>query len=81
MSLFRVRDLKDSTHSGLKDHGHVRVRRHPGDRLADSLHRLLSIVIVGGLPSIRRTVLALYFRGTSMIFFPRQCTSPGVRDS
>ena len=34
-----------------------------------------------GLPPIRRTVLVLYFRGTSMIFFPRQCTRPGVMDS
>ena len=33
------------------------------------------------LPPTRRTVLVLYFRGTSMIFFPRQRTSPGVRDS
>ena len=31
--------------------------------------------------AIRRTVLVLYFRGTSMTFCPRQCTSPGVRDS
>ena len=31
--------------------------------------------------AIRRTVLVWYFRGTSMIFFPRQYTSPGVRDS
>ena len=29
----------------------------------------------------RRTVLVLCFRGTSMLFCPRQCTSPGVRDS
>ena len=31
--------------------------------------------------AIRRTVLVLYFKGTSMTFCPRQCTSPGVRDS
>ena len=31
--------------------------------------------------AIRRTVLVWYFMGTSMIFFPRQYTSPGVRDS
>ena len=31
--------------------------------------------------SYRRTVLVLCFRGTSMLFCPRQCTSPGVRDS
>ena len=29
MSWLRVRDLGDSTHSGLEDHGHVRVRCHP----------------------------------------------------
>ena len=75
MSWLRVGDLGDSTHSGPEDHGHVRVRRHPRDGLA------LSIVSVGGLPPTRRTVLVLYFRGTSMIFCPRQCTSPGVRDS
>ena len=43
MSWLRVRDLGDSTHSGLEGHGHVRVLRHPGDELADSLqsrHRL-----------------------------------------
>ena len=37
MSWFLVRDLGDSTHSGPEGHGHVRVRRHPGDGLADSL--------------------------------------------
>ena len=37
MSRLRDRDLRDSTHSGHEDHGHVRVRRHPGDGLADSL--------------------------------------------
>ena len=31
--------------------------------------------------ALRRTVLVLYFRGTSMIFYPIQYTSPGVRDS
>ena len=36
-SRFRVRDLGDSTHSGLADFGHVRVRCHPEDGLADSL--------------------------------------------
>ena len=44
-------------------------------------YRVLSIVSVGGLPPTRRTVLVLYFKGTSMIFFPRRCTSPSVRDS
>ena len=28
---------RDSTHSGPEDHGHVRVRCHPGDGLADNL--------------------------------------------
>ena len=37
MSRLRVRDLGDSTHSGPEDHGHVRVRCHPRDGLADSL--------------------------------------------
>ena len=41
----------------------------------------LSIVSVGGLPPTRRTVLMLCFKGTSMIFCPRQYTSSGVRDS
>ena len=31
--------------------------------------------------AIRRTVLVLYFRGTSMTFCPRQYTIPDVRDS
>ena len=38
MSRLRVRDLGDSTHSGLEDHGHVRVQCHLGDALADSVH-------------------------------------------
>ena len=33
------------------------------------------------VPLTRRTVLVWYFRGTNMIFFPRQYTSPSVRDS
>ena len=43
MPWLRVRDLGDSTHSRPEGHGHVRVRRHPWDGLADSLmsrHRL-----------------------------------------
>ena len=36
---------------------------------------------VGGLPPTHRTVLRLRFKGESIIFCPRQCTSPGVRDS
>ena len=37
MSRLRVRDLGDSTHNGPEDYGHVNVRGHPGDGLADSL--------------------------------------------
>ena len=50
MLRLRVGDLGDSTHSGLEDHGHVRVRCHHRDGLADSLQLTgsLSIVSVGG---------------------------------
>ena len=37
MSRLLVGDLGDCTHTGLEDHGHVRVRCHPRDGLADSL--------------------------------------------
>ena len=37
MLRLRVGDLEDSTHNGPEDHGHVRVRCHSGDGLADSL--------------------------------------------
>ena len=37
MSRLRVGDLRYSTHSGPEGHGHVRVRCHPGDGLADDL--------------------------------------------
>ena len=37
MLRLRAGDLRDSTHSRLEDHGHVKVRCHPGDGLADSL--------------------------------------------
>ena len=37
MSRLRVRDLGDTTHNGLEDHGHVKVRCHPRDGLTDSL--------------------------------------------
>ena len=33
------------------------------------------------VPPTRKTVLVWSFRGTNMIFFPRQYTSPSVRDS
>ena len=37
MLRLRVGDLGDSTHGRPEDHGHVRVRCHPGDGLADNL--------------------------------------------
>ena len=37
MSRLQVRDLGDSTHGGLEDLGHVKVRCHPRDGLTDSL--------------------------------------------
>ena len=37
MSRLRVGDLGDSTHSRPEDHGHVKVRCHPRDGLADIL--------------------------------------------
>ena len=37
MLRLRVRDLGDSTHSGPEDYGHVRVRCHPWDGLANAL--------------------------------------------
>ena len=37
MLRLRVGDLGDYTHSGPEDHGHVRVRCHPGNGLADGL--------------------------------------------
>ena len=37
MSRLRVGDLGDSTHNGLENYGHVKIRGHPEDGLADSL--------------------------------------------
>ena len=37
MSWLRAGDLGDSTHNGPEDHGHVRVRCHREDELADNL--------------------------------------------
>ena len=67
----RVGDLWDSTHSGPDNYGHVRVRCHLGNGLADSLQGSLSIVSVGGLPSTSRTVLVWYFRGDKHDIFPQ----------
>ena len=58
MSRLRVRDLRDSTHSGPEDHGHVRVRCHPGDGLADR------VVI----DCERRRVTAYTQDGTRVVF-------------
>ena len=80
MSRLRVGDLGDSTHSGPEDHGHVRVRCHPGNGLADSLQVVIDCER-RRVTAIRKTVLVWYFRGTSITFFPRQYMSPGVRDS
>ena len=44
MSRLRAGDLGNSTHSGPKDHGHIRVRCHPGDGLADSLQDRFTVV-------------------------------------
>ena len=56
MSRLRVRDLRDSTQSGPKDHRHVRVRGHPGDGLADSLQIVIDCER-RRVTAIRRTVL------------------------
>ena len=37
MSRLLAGDLGDSTYNGPEDHGHVKVRCHPGDGLVDSL--------------------------------------------
>ena len=37
MSRLRVGDLGDSTNNGLENYGHVKIRGHPEDGLADSL--------------------------------------------
>ena len=60
----------NSTHSGPEDHGHVRVRCHPRDGLADSLQGCIDYER-RRVPPTRRTVLVWYFRGANMIFFPR----------
>ena len=60
MSWLRVRDLGDSTHSEPEDHGHVRVRCHPGDGLADSLWVVINCE--------RRRVTAYTQDGTRVVF-------------
>ena len=37
MSRLRVGDLGDSTHNGLENYGHVKIRGHPEDGFTDSL--------------------------------------------
>ena len=37
MLRLRVGDLGDSTHNGLENYGHVKIRGHPEDGLADIL--------------------------------------------
>ena len=56
----RVGDLGDSTHNGPEDYGHVRVRCHPWDGLADSLRDRIDCE--------RRRVTAYTHDGTCMIF-------------
>ena len=60
MLWLRARDLEDSTHSGHEDHGHVRVRGHPRDGLADSLQVVIDCE--------RRWVTAYTQDGTRVIF-------------
>ena len=60
MSRLRAGDLGDSTYSGLEDHGHVRVRYHPGDRLADGLQVVIDCE--------RRRVTAYMQDGTRVVF-------------
>ena len=60
MSRLRVGDPRHSTHSGLEDHGHVRVRCHPGDGLADSLEVVIDCE--------HRRVTAYTQDGTRVVF-------------
>ena len=60
MSRLRAGDLGDSTHSGHEDHGHVRVRGHPGDGLPDSLQVIIDCE--------RRRVTAYIQDGTRVVF-------------
>ena len=80
MSRLRVGDLGDSTHSGPEDHGHVRVRCHPGDGLDDSLQGCYRLGAYEGY-RLHAGWYSCGISGTSMIFYPRQYTSLGVRDS
>ena len=80
MSWLRVGDLGDSTHSGPEDHGHVRVRCHPGDGWLTA-YKVIIDCERRRVTTIRITILVWYFGGTSMIFCPIQYKGPGVRDS
>ena len=58
MSRLRARDLGDSTYSRPEDHGHVRVRCHPGDLTA---YRVV-------IDCERRRVTAYTQNGTRVVF-------------
>ena len=60
MSRLRAGDLGDSTHSGPEDHGHVRVRCHPGDGLLTSYRVVIDCE--------RRRVTAYTQDGTRVVF-------------
>ena len=60
MSRLRIRDLGDTTHSGPEDYGHVRVRCHLSDGLADSYRVVIDCE--------RRRVTAYTQDGTRMEF-------------
>ena len=60
MSRVRAGDLGDPTHSGPEDHGHVRVRCHPGDGLATAYRVVIDCE--------RRRVTAYTPDGTRVVF-------------
>ena len=80
MSRLRVGDLWDSTHSRPEDHDMSEFNVILGmDWL--KAYRVVIDCERRRVTAMRRTVLVWYFKGTSMIFCPRQYTSPGVSDS
>ena len=60
MSRLRAGDLGDSTHSRPEDHGHVRVRCHPGDGLLTAYRVVIDCE--------RRRVTAYTQDGTRVVF-------------